>query len=258
MRKDKVDYKIMKPWYEDDDFWAAAEAVLFPQDRLAAAKTETDGVLKLLSLNPGARILDLCCGPGRHAVEMAKRGYKVTGADRNKAYLERARISATGLGLDIEFVEEDMRRFVRPGAFDAVINLFTSFGYFEDEAENLQVLKNIHLSLKPGGIALFDTISREIAKRDFVERTWIEVGDILLLDQRSVSKDWKWMSPRWIIVRNGKRQELHWKIRLYSAAEFKALLQGTGFKGVRAYGNLEGLPYGRNAKRLVVVAHKRG
>jgi SAM-dependent methyltransferase len=172
----------VKPWYEDDDFWAAAEAVLFPPDRLAAAKTETDGVLKLLSLKPGARILDLCCGPGRHAVEMARRGYKVTGADRNKAYLERARKSAKGLGLEIEFVEEDMRRFV--------------------------------------------------------------------------SKDWKWMSPRWIIVKNGKRQELRWKIRLYSAAEFKTLLQGMGFQEVRVYGNLDGLPYGRSAKRLVAVAHK--
>lgn len=246
----------MKPWYEDDDFWAAAEAVLFPPDRLAAARTETDGVLKLLSLKPGARILDLCCGPGRHAVEMARRGYKVTGADRNKAYLERARKSAQGLGLEIEFVEEDMRRFVRPGAFDAVTNLFTSFGYFEDKAENLQVLKNIYLSLKSGGSALIDTISREIAKRDFVERTWIEVGDILLLDHRFVSKDWKWMSPRWIIVKNGKRQELRWKIRLYSAAEFRTLLQGMGFQEVRVYGNLDGLPYGRSAKRLVVVAHK--
>jgi SAM-dependent methyltransferase len=246
----------MEAWYENNSFWAAVEDVLFSPDRLDAAKTEVDGVRKLLALEPGAKVLDLCCGPGRHSLELARRGYRVTGVDRTGLYLNRARESARELGLDVEFVEEDMRRFLRPGAFDAAINLFTSFGYFENEPENLHVLENIHRSLKPGGAALIDTISKEIAARSYAERTWVEVGDILLLDHRSASPDWKWTDQRWIIVRDGKKQEFRWKLRLYTAAELKGLLERAGFKRVRFYGGLEGTPYGGKAKRLVAVARK--
>lgn len=246
----------MKPWYEDDDFWAVTESFLFSEDRLAAAKTDVDGAIKLLALKPSVRVLDLCCGLARHSLELARRGYKVTGVDRTRIYIERAKKSAKNQGVEPEFIQEDMRRFVRPSAFDAVINLFTSFGYFEDEPDNLQVLNNIYHSLKPGGAALFDTISKEILARDFKERDWLECGDALLLEQRSVDKDWKWFKPRWIIVKDGSKHEFRWKIRLYSGPEFKALLKRAGFKEVQLYGGLDGTPYDRNAKRLVAVARK--
>lgn len=246
----------MKPWYENDDFWSVTEFFMFSADRFAAAKGEVDGVIKLLSLEPGAKVLDLCCGPARHTIELARRGYQVTGVDRTRVYLERAKKSAKDQGLQVEFIQEDMRHFVRPAAFDAVINLFTSFGFFEDEADNQQVLNNIYDSVKPGGTALIDTVSREIVGRDFKERDWIESGGGLLLEQRFVDKDWRWLEPRWIIVKDGIKKEFRWKIRLYSGEEFMALLQGAGFREVQFYGSLSGTPYDRNAKRMVAVARK--
>lgn len=246
----------MKPWYENDKFWAAVEPALFSSDRLAMAKTDVDGIEKLLSPQTGAQILDLCSGPGRHAIELAKRGYKVTAVDRTHAYIEKAKKAAQGLGLEIGFIEEDMRRFVRPDAFQAVINLYTSFGYFETEAENLQVLSNIFNSLKPGGTVLFEMNAKEILARDYHERIWVEIDDILLLEQRSVDKNWKWLNSRWIMIKDGKKQEFRWKLRLYSGDEFKSLLQKTGFGDVRLYGTLDGKPYNRYAKQLVAVARK--
>ncbi len=246
----------MKPWYEDDEFWSATEFFMFSAERLAAAKTEVDGALQLLSLKPGAKVLDLCCGPARHALELARRGYKVTGVDRTHSYLERAKKMAQDERLEVEFIEEDMRRFVRPSAFDAVINLFTSFGLFEDDADNQKVLDNIYRSLRPGGAALIDTISREIVMRDFKERDWVESGDGLLVEQRFVDEDWRWLKPRWIIVKDGEKKEFRWKLRLYSISEFCALLEGAGFKETRIHGSLDGRPYDRNAKRLVAVARK--
>jgi SAM-dependent methyltransferase len=246
----------MTSWYENDEFWSATEFFMFSAERYAAAKTEVESAVKLLSLKPGAKVLDLCCGPARHALELARRGYKVTGVDRTRIYLERAKKSAQDQDLKIEFIQEDMRRFVRPAAFDAVINLFTSFGFFEAEADNRQVLDNIYRSLKPGGSALFDTVSREIVKRDFKERDWVESGDGLLLEQRFVDKAWRWFEPRWIIIKDGKKKEFRWKIRLYSGDELRALLQKAGFKEVKLHGSLAGLPYDRKAKRLVAVARK--
>jgi SAM-dependent methyltransferase len=246
----------MIPWYEDDDFWRAVEPALFSTERLALAKPDVDGIAELLSLQPGARILDLCSGPGRHAIELAKRGFKVTAVDRTHFYLERAKNSAKEHGVEVEFIEEDMRRFVRLDAFDVVINLSTSFGYFEEETENRQVLNNIYNSLRIGGAVLFEMNSKEILARDFHERTWVEIGDVLLLEQRSLDKDWHWLESRWILVRDGKKEEFRWKIRLYSGSEFEEILLRAGFKEVRLCGTLDGAPYNKNARRLVAVARK--
>lgn len=244
------------PWYENDAFWRAVEAALFSEEKWAMAKSDVDGMVKLLSLPSGSKILDLCCGPGRHAIELARRGYKVTGVDRTHDYLKRAQKIAQENRLKVEFVKDDMRRFVRPRAFDAAINLYTSFGYFEKEEETRQVLKNIYHSLKRGGSALFEMMSKEILARDFEERTWSEFGNLLLLQHRSVDKDWQWLESRWILIRKGKRQDFAWRLRLYSGSEFKALLRSEGFQKIRLYGSLDGIPYDQDARRLVAVAHR--
>lgn len=95
-------------------------------------------------------MLDLCCGPGRHVLEFARRGFRVTGVDRTQRYLEAARATALSEGLAVELVQADMRDFSRPPTFDLALNLFSSFGYFAEAADDLQVLKNLNASLAPG------------------------------------------------------------------------------------------------------------
>ena len=95
-----------KPWYDQDEFWAATAPVLFHQRRWDKAPEEIDCVISLLGMAPGSRILDLCCGPGRHSLELARRGYKVTGVDRTTLYLEEANARAKKENLEIEFVNE--------------------------------------------------------------------------------------------------------------------------------------------------------
>jgi len=244
------------PWHDDDDFWKAVEPALFSEDRLAQAKPDVAGIVNLLGLKPGARILDLCSGPGRHAMELARQGFRVTAVDRTRAYLDRARKAARGLGLEIEFVEADMREFVRARAFDAVINMYTSFGFFDDDAENARVLENIYLSLGTGGSVLIDLNSKEIATRNFQERTWLEIDDVLLLIQQWVDTSWRTLETRWILVREGRSRELRWKLRLYSSEELKKLLKSKGFRAVRLYGAMTGAPFDRFARRLVAVGQK--
>ena len=248
--------KSQTPWHDDDDFWRTVESAVFSEDRLAQARPEVGAVAKLLSLKPGSRVLDLCSGPGRHSIELAKNGFRVTAVDRMASYLERAAKAARGLGLAVEFVLEDMREFVRPGAFDAAINMYTSFGYFDDDADNARVLENVYASLRKGGSVLIDLNSKEIVARHFQERTWMEIDGTLLLIQQWADRKWRSLETRWILVRGGRSREVRWKMRLYSGEDMKSLLKAAGFDSVRLYGGLSGSAFDRFAQRLIAVARK--
>jgi SAM-dependent methyltransferase len=244
-------------WYENDDFWETVAPVLFNRERIDLAPQQVDQVIALLRLNAGAVVLDLCCGIGRHALELSRRGYVVTGVDRTRAYLKRARAQAAAEDLKVEFIESDARAFRRAGAFDGAINLFTSFGYFEDPAEDLKVAENLHASLKPGARLVVDLIGKENLARRFRERDWHENSDgTLVLEDRKLRNGWDWLENRWILIKGGERKELTLSHRLYSGSELAALLKQAGFAAVTLYGDLSGAPYNHRAERLVAVAEK--
>lgn len=246
----------MKTWHEDDKFWEVMAPFMFSERHWASAPVEVDQVIRLLDIGPKVAILDLCCGPGRHSLELARRGFRVTGVDRTAAYLERTRKEAEKENLDVEFVREDMRHFCRVNAFDVALMMYTSFGYFEDPAENRQVLVNVCRSLKDQGALVLDLVGKETLARIFGERDWQEYDDAFLLQERRIVNDWSWMENRWILLQGGERQEFqvsHW---LYSASELSGLLRDSGFSSVQIYGDLEGNPYDQNARRLIAVAGK--
>ena len=245
-----------KPWHEDDAFWATFASSMFTPERWEAVVEEVDQLLALTKIEPGSRVLDLCCGPGRHALELARRGYLVTGVDRTAAYLGKAREEADTDGLCAEFVQEDMRRFCRPAEFDAALNLFTAFGYFEDQDEDRKVLINLHRSLKAGGTLVMDLMGKERLARVFRERDWHEVDGALMLVERRICQNWSWIENRWLLITDGDRKEFRVSHRLYSASELDALLTECGFSSVAIHGDLSGAPYDHEAKRLVAVARK--
>ena len=249
----------MTTWYDQDDFWETFRPTLFSEQRWDAAPTEVDHLLALSDLEPGAPVLDLCCGPGRHSLELARRGFRVTGVDRTVSYLEAARQQANEEGLEVEFVQEDMRRFVRPGAFDAAINLFTSFGYFEDPAQDLQVAEHLYTSLKPGGKLVMEMMGKEALARIFQERDWFwldEEEGVIMLEERKLSQGWGWIESTWTLLRGSERQTYTVSHRLYAGTELAALLRQAGFSSVELFGGLEGVPYDQHARRLAVVAKK--
>jgi len=216
-------------------------------------------VLRLAGARAGAAALDLCCGPGRHALELARRGLAVTGVDRTARYLEEARRRAAAEGLSLELVRADMRSFVRPAAFDLAVSLFTSFSYFEDPAEDLQVARNLRESLRPGGALVMELMGKEVLARIFAPRDWHALpGGGFLLEERRLSRGWSWMQARWILIEGGEVHEREVTHRLYAASELATLLHEAGFAGVELFGDLEGAPYDQDAKRLVAVARRGG
>jgi SAM-dependent methyltransferase len=246
----------VKPWYENDKFWRTCAPVLFSERRRADAPGEVDQIVALLKLTPPARILDLCCGIARHSLELARRGFRVTGVDITEMYLEEARNRAAEEKLNLELIRFDMREFRRPNTFDAALNMFTSFGYFPDPNEDRRVAKNVYQSLRRGGVFLIDVMGKEVLAHVFRERDWYEEDGILVLQEHKLSQNWSWIENRWTIITHDRRATFTVSHRLYSAAELVLLLSGCGFGEVQVYGGLDAIPYDQNARRLVAVARK--
>jgi SAM-dependent methyltransferase len=243
-------------WHSQDAFWELIEPVLFNQQRQLGANAEVEKIQKLLRIEERARILDLCCGNGRHSLELSQRGFDVVGVDRTTAYIEKARSEAEKRGLDVTFVVGDMREYCAPNHFDIVMNLFGSFGYFEDPNDDRRVVENMVASLRPGGQFLIETMGKEILARDFQEKDWSEEGDLLVLSEKKVSQNWGRIETRWIAIRGTERIEHRVSIRSYSAVELSLLLSECGFTELRVFGSLDGTEYDQAAQRLVVVGRK--
>jgi SAM-dependent methyltransferase len=241
-------------WFENEDFWQDFYPYMFSAERFAAAGEEVDKIMALTGRHQGS-VLDLCCGPGRHAAEFARRGFQVTGVDRSPFLLARAREHAQTAGASVEWVMEDMRSFVRPAAFDLACSLFTSFGYFEDEKHDLKVLSNLHQSLKPGGVLIMETLGKERLAMVFQPAICSQLGDgSLLLQRPQLLNDCCRVRSEWILIKDGKTRTTTFEHTVYSGRELKDRLLLCGFQEVQLFGDLQGSPYNLDAARLVAVA----
>jgi SAM-dependent methyltransferase len=228
---------------------------------LTAERTEKEVAFaeRKLALEAGARVLDLCCGPGRHSVLLAKRGYKVTGLDLSQQYLDLAQRAATDSEVAFDTVSADMREIPFNDYFDAAINMYSSFGYLESETEDLRVLESISRSLKPRGRLLLDMLNREWAVTNYIQNDW-HAGDdgTLYVEHRALDLASSRMRVRFVIVGpNGERHDsIGHDIRLYTLTEMTRLLARVGLGGVEACGGFEDEPYGIESRRMVLCARK--
>jgi SAM-dependent methyltransferase len=243
-------------WFENDDFWRDFYPFMFSDERFAATPDDVGRILALTQCSEGS-VLDLCCGPGRHSVELARRGFKVTGVDRSPFLLAKAREHAARAGASVELVESDMRNFIRTARFDLACSLFTSFGYFEDEQDDLRVLRNIHQSLKENGILIMEMLGKERLAHVWKDTMCNELADGSLIFQRpQIRDDWTRIRSEWTLVKDGRSRSFTFEHTIYSGRELKDRLLNCGFKQVQLFGDQEGSPYSLDAQRLIAVARK--
>ncbi len=243
-------------WFDDDVFWEELYPFLFHEARFDAASEDMDGILSLARLS-GTRVLDLCCGPGRHSVELATRGFEVTGIDRTAFLLAKAESRAALAGVAVEWVRSDMRDFVRPGAYDLAISMFTSLGYFEDPDQDVHVLENIHRSLVPGGTLVIDVMGKEVVAGMFQPTIGTALPDgSFLVQKHRVLRDWTRMENEWIVIRDDTARTFTFEHTIYSGLELRERLERAGFRQVTLHGGLDGSDYDNRAKRLIAVAVK--
>lgn len=245
-------------WHEDEAFWLAMAPLFFGPAQWDAAAEEAERAAALLGLEAGASILDLACGPGRHALALARQGFHVTGVDRTAAFIEEAARRAAADALAAEFVQADMRRFRRSASFDGVISLSTSFGYFEDPRDDRAVIANLFHSLKDGCRLVLQMMGQETAARDFqAQERYPGPDGTTIVETRSIGHGGSWFQKRRCIV-DGDRvvAEFHVSHRLYSEAAITSLLAACGFRDVTICGDLSRAPYDRDAQELVATARK--
>ena len=245
-----------KEWFQDERFWDEFAPFMFDETRWAMAETEVEQIRVLSGVEPPAKVLDLCCGVGRHSLAFARRGFTVTGVDLTASYLEAAEDSAAAENLEIEFIHEDGRAFRRPGEFALCVDLGASFGYFSNADDDALMLRRCQENLAAGGVLVLETIGKETAARAFVESETVERDGWTVSARYRVLGDWEKLGNAWRAEKEGTVYERSFAIRLYAGTELRSLLLGAGFESAALYGDLDGRPYDQRAEMLVAVARK--
>jgi len=242
----------------DEAHWAEVPAVVDAITRLSRfnlyGETSENKWKEPLACAP--KVLDLCCGPGRISSELARTGFDVTGVDITETFLNTAKEDAAYEKLNIEYILSDVRDFIRPDYFDAIFNLYISFGYFSDQKDDKKVLNNVYKSLKKGGAFIIETLGKETTVRDFTEAEWFERDGYTLLTEYEPLDSWTFLKNRWIIIKGAERKEKVFVQRLYAASELITLMYEVGFKEVEVYGDWDESPYDQHAAKLIAVGRK--
>ena len=258
-------------WFEDIEFWERFAPIMFDEVHWAEVGEVADSVTRLSGFNfygetpeedwreplsSKPKILDLCCGPGRISTELALMGFEVTGVDITESFIKTAIEDAAAENLNIEYILEDARKFIRSNYFDTIVNLYISFGYFEDQNDDLKVLRNVYESLKPGGAFIIETLGKEIAVKTFVEAEWFERAGYTVLTQYEPLDSWTFLKNRWILIKDEKRVEKTFVQRLYSASELREALKEAGFQKITIIGDWDKSAYDHRARMLIAVCRK--
>jgi SAM-dependent methyltransferase len=223
----------------------------------ARDRAEVARLLELLELPSGARILDVPCGQGRHAHLLAEAGFDVTGVDFSAPLLRIAR--ARGTGRALRYVRGDMRRLDArwTGRFDAVVNLFTSFGFFLSPSDDARVIEEFARVLKPGGVLMWHGGSRDGVMARFLARDWWRTSDgTLIAHEREfdplsgiLTVHAEWRGP----TDHGQRDH---RIRLFTASRIAELCAAAGLIVEQAFDAWRDAPLTRRSPEMLLVARK--
>ena len=247
-------------WWNDffEGFWSRIQAGGYPAEQTAA---ECDLIASALDLERGARVLDIPCGIGRHCIELARRGYQMTGADLKPEYIASANASAAQAGVSVRFAVSDMREFASEDTFDAAFCYFGSFGYFPEEGD-LRFVRAVSNALKPGGRFLVEGHIMETLLPIFRERDWRWAGSpedrVRVLEERRWNIESGRVEVTWTVADDRGTHSADSSMRIYAYRELRALLERADFVNVRALDARTGRPFQMGASRALIVAEKPG
>ena len=221
-------------------------------------------LIRAAGLEPNDRVLDLCCGQGRHTIELARRGFRhVTGVDRSRYLVRLARKRARGAGVQASFHEGDARKFRLPEAsFNCAALMGNSFGYIDREEDDVAVLAQVRRVLKPNGVLALDLVDGEWMRRNYEPRSWEWIDqNQFVCRERTLAADGQRLITREVVVHaeRGVIADQFYAERLYSPQRLEELLDAVGFTGVRLHPGPEtesarNQDLGMLARRMFVTA----
>jgi SAM-dependent methyltransferase len=246
-----------KPWFEEifDEDYLRTLPFLTPQ----ATQAEAQFVIDALGLQPGAQVLDLGCGYGRHAMELAARGFHVVGLDASLPLLLRGADEAQRRGLTINFVHGDMRELDFDSQFDGAYCVFSTFGFFDDET-NKKTASNLARALKPGARVVLDILNRDYLIADLPTRVWWEGDGCVVLEEVEFNYfSSRIQCNRSVVFDDGRQVEQEISMRAYSLHEIGKLLHAAGFRVLEISGSMvaRGRFFGGTSRQIIVVAERR-
>ena len=246
-----------KPWFVDlfDEDYLRTLPFLTPQ----ATQSEAEFVIDAMGLQPGAQVLDVGCGYGRHAMELAARGFHVVGLDISTPLLVRGGEEAMRRGLEINFVRGDMRELDFDSQFDAAYCMFSTFGYFDDET-NKKTVTNIARALKPGGRMMLEILNRDYVIADLPTRVWWEGDGCVVLEEVELNYfSSRIQVNRSVVFDDGRQLEQEISVRAYSLHEIGKLMHAAGFRVLEVSGgyHTRGRFFGNQSRHIIVLAERK-
>ncbi|PZM61790.1 class I SAM-dependent methyltransferase [Paenibacillus dendritiformis] len=243
----------MTEWYERS--FGRDYLLVYRHRDFQGATQEVHGMMEWLRLPASASILDLCCGMGRHALALAEAGYRVTGVDLSEVLLEEARAHDTRG--QVKFLRGDMRELPVDGPFDAVVNLFTSFGYFTDNEDNARVFQEIHRVLKPQGRFIVDFLNPSYVRQHLVPHSERVDGGTRIEERRRIENGFVKKAITLTDASGGERREYEERVRLYELADFRNMMDEAGLVIDQVHGSYDGAAYDEEqSKRMIMVGHR--
>jgi SAM-dependent methyltransferase len=245
-----------RPWW--DEIFSEDFARTMDQPKLSFVQREVNFIEESLGVEKGAVVLDLACGTGQHAVELASRGYSVVGFDLSLAMLARASDEAQERGQKLNFLQGDMREMAFEEMFDGIYCWATSFGYF-DEEKNLEVLARAHRALRHGGMLLIDIVNRDFIAPRQPSLVWFEGDGCVCMDEMHVDFFTSRLKvKRTVMFEDGRTREVDYSIRLYNLHELGKMMHDCGFRVVQVTGQPAhpGVFFGSESPRIIVLAER--
>ena len=204
------------------------------------------------------KILDLACGAGRHSFELARRGFDVTGIDLSSFLIKEARKitrSAPEQGLKLNFEIKDMRSFDFHSKFDLIVNLFTSFGYFENDEENFSVIEHVWKSLKTSGYFVLDFLNPVYLTKNLVKRSINKYENMHITQSRKIENGF--VEKKIKITDGNETSEYFERLRLYNDKDLSQMFKRSGFKIIKRAGDYYGNKFSENSSnRLIYFVQK--
>ncbi|CAH8769294.1 class I SAM-dependent methyltransferase [Paenibacillus dendritiformis] len=243
----------MTEWYERS--FGRDYLLVYRHRDFQGATQEVHGMMEWLRLPASASILDLCCGMGRHALALAEAGYRVTGVDLSEVLLEEAMAHDTRG--QVKFLRGDMRELPVDGPFDAVVNLFTSFGYFTDNEDNARVFQEIHRVLKPQGRFIVDFLNPSYVRQHLVPHSERVDGGTRIEERRRIENGFVKKAITLTDASGGEQREYEERVRLYELADFRNMMDEAGLVIDQVHGSYDGAAYDEEqSKRMIMVGHR--
>ena len=247
-------------WYEE---WFNSEYYLklYSHRNNVEAEACIDIIQRATQLHPGAdeqvRVLDIACGPGRHAVSLAKRGFTVTAVDLSTTLLRHAHSYAQKAGTQVKFLQLDMRSMDFHEEFDLAVQLFSSFGYFPTVDEDFSILQGARRSLRNVGYYAIDLMNPHVLAKTLVAKSVRKIdGNIRVTEERAIVDDRVEKTITIPVEGEKEKQQFHESVRLYRPEQIERLLREAGFLPTHWYGDYAGLPFDPERSRRMIIISK--